>query len=213
MIRTLPLNRQIKSKKEYFKWLKSLKPGDLCFVQEFHPKNKSLLEIDYEFWAYSVVKISLIKEDEIIATGHIFNSQNHDHYFINGMQTYSNAREVRDTGHFYSRLVKLAPELLPKDFDKESYNEYNFDWFAANLPIYEPQFKGERVFLLQPFKGQSQSLKQKKLITSNFPSYSYKVSEGYIIVCFPGAELAFEFEGCLKENDVNLLQYLYAEEL
>lgn len=213
MLKMLPPKRQIKSEQEYCDWLKSLEPGELCFVQEFHPKNKSVLDIDYEFWSYSVVKIFIIKEDEIIATGHIFNSQNHEHFFINGMKTYSNAREVRETGHFYCRLVKLAPELLPKDFDKESYKEYNFDWFAANLPIYEPQFKGERVFLLQPFKGQSKSLAQKKLITSNFPSYSYKVSDGYIIVCFPGAELAFEFEGWLKENDVNLLQYLYTEEL
>lgn len=213
MIKTLPLKRQIKSKVEYVDWLKSLKQGDLCFVQEFHPKNKSLLEIDYEFWVYSVVRIAKIEENTIVTTGHIFSSQNYNHSFTDGVLTYIDSPEYFDLGCFYSRLVGLTSELLPKDFTKESDEEYKFDWIAANLPIYEPQFEGERVFLLQPFKGQRQSQGEKKLITSSFPNYSYKVNNGNIIVCFPGQKLAFEFEDWLKENNISLLRYLYAESL
>lgn len=213
MIKTLPLKKQIKSKVEYVDWVKSLKQGDLCFVQEFHPKNKSLLEIDYEFWVYSVVRIAKIDGNNIVTTGHIFSSQNYHHYFKDGVLTYIDSPEYFDIGCFYPRLVKLTSELLPKGFDEKSDEEDNFDWFAANLPVYEPRFQGERVFLLQPLKGQSQSQVQKKMITSNFPSYSYKVNNGNIIVCFPGSELAFKFEDWLKENNISLLRYLYAESL
>lgn len=177
----------IKSTEQWEDWVKTLKDGDLCLLQEFVPRSNSCLGSQCEHWKFS----------EVIYEGSVLVDKQYDKKPIkNGFVTYWNS-ETKWGEVFDARIVPYHSDIAPNDNEK---------YKSCHAPLFDEYWTAPDMF-------RHLVLKRGKLrhnIKGMFKrSYLREVAEGQLLTIFGNWEdITPE-----KINSIDYLLFLYSEPL
>jgi hypothetical protein len=206
--------RIIQTNTEYSEWIASIgKEDQICLMQEFHPASRIILDINKEYWSYKYFRVCRGKDEKLYG----WERYEPKPLRRNGQLCYYGGEDNEENKYlwgdvFAARIVPLHPEILPEITWKEWQNLSSGNaWAETDLPLYEPKWCGDRIFLMTNRRGYDKS--ERKLL-EKFLGYSKEINQGRLLTLFPGEHAdIWDFEEWWKENgkDYPEFTFLYSE--
>lgn len=182
------IRENIPNEQAYYKWLNSVKDGDLVITQEFIPAKKSCLDLGIECWRFTLGKIN----KNIIYTN--------DNYPINRKEGWNcwwgSDKEWGEV--FPARLIPNHYRLELTEVGQS---------VIGHKPVYEPLFlyQTRYVYLVERRRTPVDSYKSKHTVMKAYPrNYYVECDQGWLFNCFAEDKQEIKNEG---------IKFLYSEYL